>query len=132
MSSDTEAVTTFTLTKRIGEPATNFSVSFSNPLSPDEYATGEELELVIRNPASKEDYTRFTGIIESVDRDDADNNKIYGLSGRDKGRLLLRQPFTHTCTLTSGVDYTVEQIIDLILANTGITRGEGQTVLGEL
>lgn len=132
MSSTTEAVTTFTLTKRIGEPATNFSVSFSNSLSPEEYATGEELELVIRNPASKEDYTRFTGIIESVDRDDTDNNKIYGLSGRDKGRLLLRQPFTHTCTLTSGVDYTVEQIIDLILANTGITRGEGQTVLGEL
>lgn len=132
MSSNTEAVTTFTLSKRIGEPATNFNVKFSNPLSPDEYATGEELELVIKNPASKEDHTRFTGIIETVDRDDSDNNKIYGISGRDKGRLLLRQPFTHTCTLTTGIDYTVEEIIDLILANTGITRGEGQTVLGEI
>ena len=132
MSSTTEAVTTFTLTKRIGEPATNFSVTFTTPLSPTEYATGEELKLVIRNPASKEDYTRFTGIIETVDRDDSDNNKIYGISGRDKGRLLLRQPFTHTCTLTTGIDYTVEEIIDLILANTGITRGEGQTVLGEI
>jgi len=131
MSNSTDVITQFTLSKRIGEPATNFSVTVANPLSPDSYATGEEFELKIRNPASKEDYTRFTGIVESIDRDDNDNNKIYGLSGRDKGRLLLRQPFTHTCTLT-GTDYTVEEIIDLILANTGITRGDGQTVLGEL
>lgn len=131
MSNTTDAVTTFTISKRIGEPATNFSVSFSTPLDPEEYSTGEVLEWDITNPASKESYTRFSGIIESVDRDDNDNNKIYGISGRDKGRLLLRQPFTLACTLT-GVDYTVEQIIDLILANTGITRGEGQTVLGEL
>ena len=131
MSNTTDAVTTFTISKRIGEPSTNFSVSFSTPLDPDEYTTGEVLEWDITNPASKESYTRFSGIIESVDRDDTDNNKIYGISGRDKGRLLLRQPFTHTCTLT-GTDYTVEEIIDLILANTGITRGEGQTVLGEL
>ena len=78
MSSSTDVVTTFTISKRIGEPATNFNVSFSNPLSPDTYTTGEEFELIIRNPASKEDYTRFTGIVESIDRDDNDNNKIYG------------------------------------------------------
>lgn len=132
MSNPTDVITQFTISKRIGEPATNFTVTFNNPLSPDSYATGEEFELKIRNPASKEDHIRFTGIVESIDRDDSDNNKIYGLSGRDEGRLLLRQPFTHTCTLTSGVDYTVEQIIDLILANTNITRGEGHTVLGEI
>lgn len=132
MSESNEVLTEFTLTKRIGEPSTNFSVTFTNPLSPDDYATGEEFELKIRNPASKEDFIRFTGIVETINRDDTDNNKIYGLSGRDEGRLLLRQPFIHECSLTTGVDYTVEEIIDLILSDTSITRGEGQTVLGEL
>lgn len=132
MSKDNEVIKEYTISKRLGEASTSFTVTFVTPLAPDAYDTGEDFEFVITDPTLRDGYTKFRGKILSVERNDKDHNRIYGLSGSDVGRLLTRQPFTLDCSISDGEEYTVEEVIELILEETGITLGRGQMVLGEL
>ena len=70
------------------------------------------------------------GSIERVSRDDTDNNRIYEIYGRDIGRMLIKQPFKYDCTKTeNNVNKTALEMLQLILVDTGITIGRGQTQL---
>lgn len=131
MSKEFQVLESFEITKRLGDASSYFNVSFVTPLAPDEYSTGEVFEFVVFNRTLPESYTKFTGIIETVDRNEDDNNKIYGLGGQNVGRLLLKQPFNLDCAVADGQDYTIEEILELIFVDTDIELGRGQFVLGE-
>lgn len=129
MSKTNEAISDFNVTKRINNAAINFSVNFATPQSPSEFDTGETFELIIDDPTLTDEFVAFSGIIETVDRSSTDNNKIYSLSGRDMGRLLVKQPFKWNCTEAGTDTYSVEDLLAEILEDTGLTIGRGQEQL---
>lgn len=131
MSDITDIIKDFTISKRINEAATSFSITFNTSISPDEFATGETFEFTITDNTLYEGYTAISGIIEGIERDNKENNQIYKITGRDKGRLLLKQPYELDCnTETPTLNNTID-ILTSILTNTGITIGRGQKPLAE-
>jgi hypothetical protein len=131
MSDSTDVIKEFEVSKRINEASTSFNVTFNTPLNPAEYKTGSTFEFVITDNTLTTGFTTITGIIESVERDNKDNNRIYKITGRDKGRLLVKQPYGLDCNTETPTTYTVMQLLTLILADTGITVGRGQEPLSE-
>lgn len=135
MSDIYEALSQLKISKRINEAATNFTVTLKTPLDPDEYDTGSTLEYVITDNTLKEGHIALQGIVETLDTDYTDNNKIWGVGGRDMGRLLVKQGFKldsvdiETETPTT---YTVMELLESILTNTGITIGRGQKALNKI
>lgn len=128
MSDPLEIIKDFQVQYRINEGATSFKVNLATPLAPQSIRTGELFEFYIYDNTLDDSFVAVTGIVEDVDRDYQDNGRIYGVSGRDVGRLLFNQPFDFPCGETAQ-NYTIEQLLELIIKDTGITMGRGQTPL---
>ncbi len=135
MSDIYRALSQIKISKRINEASTSFTVTLKTPLDPDEYDTGSTLEYVITDNTLKEGHIAIQGIVETLDTDYTDNNKIWGLGGRDMGRLLVKQGYkldsVDTETETAST-YTVMELLEIILTNTGITIGRGQKQLNKV
>ena len=101
------ALARITITKRINEGSTSFTVQLRNPLSPDEYDTGETFEYTIIDPTLPEGHLVLEGLIETVDIDQNDNNKIWGLEGRDKGLELTTTKYNVDSTDETHTIHTV-------------------------
>jgi len=132
MSDTIDVIKEFDISTRINEGLTSFNITFNTPLDPNEYVTGSAFEFVITNNTLDNEFVAITGIVESVERKSKDGNRIYGITGRDKGRLLIKQPFSLDSDTTTPTTYTVEELLLLILSNTGITIGRGQTPLSKI
>lgn len=133
------ALARITITKRINEASTSFTVQLKNPLDPDEYDTGEAFEYTLIDNTLPEGHGVINGLIETVDIDQKDGNKIWGLDGRDKGLNLTTTKFSVDSTETvegeeeeSHTEHTVEEWLDLILDGTTITIGRGQVALSKV
>lgn len=116
---------------RLNEGATSFSITMADPLSPDEYVEGEEFEFNLYDSTYNGSLIMIKGIVETVDRDGLYDNQIYAISGRDMGLTLVTQPFSLPCTETLSAQYTVEELLEMILLDTGITLGRGATPLSK-
>jgi len=126
------ALARITISKRINEGSTSFTVQLKNPLDPDEYDTGETFEYTIIDNTLPEGHAVISGLIEDVDIDQKDNNKIWGLSGRDKGLELTTTKYSVDSTEENHTEHTVEEWLDLILEDTTITIGRGQAALSKV
>jgi hypothetical protein len=131
MSDDNEMMRDGKIEYRINEGVTSFSVGMATPLAPDVFITGEEFEYYIYDNTMDDLFVAIKGLVEKVSRDCKDNSRIYGINGRDMGRLLTRQPFTLPCTAELGQQRTVEELLELIFIDTGIKMGRGQTPLSK-
>lgn len=129
MSNTNQVIINATITKRINNAATNFTINYSTPLSPADFACGKSFDFIVDDPTLSESFVAISGIVESISRDGKDNNKIYSLSGRDMGRLLVKQPFKWDCTDSLGASYTVGELLSEILEDTGLEVGRGQEPL---
>jgi len=126
------ALARITISKRINEGSSSFNVQLKNPLDPDEYDTGETFEYTIIDNTLPEGHAVINGLIEDVDIDQKDNNKIWGLAGRDKGLELTTSKYTVDSTEENHIEHTVEEWLDLILDGTTITIGRGQVALSKV
>lgn len=131
MSDSNEVIKDFSISKRINEAPTTFSATFNTPLSPDEFVTGSTYEFEIQDNTLPDGFVVWDGIIETIDRNHDKGNQIYGIGGRDTGRLLVKQPFSLDCTEAGTTTYTVREMLGLILTDTDIIVGRGQTPLAE-
>lgn len=131
MSKDKEVIKDFKISYRLNEATTTFQTTHSDPLSPDEYDTGKTFEFYVYDNTYEGDLVMITGIVEDVDMDGLNDNLVYGISGRDKGLSLVTQPFSLPCTEALAEQYTVEDLLELILEGTGITLGRGATPLSK-
>jgi hypothetical protein len=131
LSKEREVIKDFKISYRLNEATTTFQTTHSNPLSPDEYDTGKTFEFYVYDNTYDGDLIMITGIVEDVDMDGLNDNQVFGISGRDKGLSLVTQPFSLPCTETLGQQYTVEDLLKLILEDTGITLGRGATPLSK-
>jgi len=116
------------ITKRINEASTNFECYMSISLPPHAFLEGDEFEYNIYD-ATQDEFTVVKGIIEDVGRSYADHGRVYKLTGRDKGRLFVKQPVALNCVETGGVDYDYNDLLDMILVDTDVEVGRGQTPL---
>jgi hypothetical protein len=126
LSSDNQVIKDFEISKRINEAATSFNVTFITPLSPEEYDTGSEFQFIIDDPTLNDGFVAIDGIVGPVGRDKLNGNKIYSIEGYDSGRILQKQPFALNCTESGVENYTVLQLLNLILTDTGISIGRGE------
>lgn len=125
-------IDSFEISNRINEGITNFSIQFNTPLSPDKFRTGEVFEFNVNDNTLDEEQVLVTGVVEGVERKSTDGNKIYSITGRDKARLLAKQPFTLNCNTENPTEYTVMDLLGMILQDTGITFGRGQSSLNKV
>lgn len=114
--------------KRINNSTSTFTITFNTPLAPDEFDTGMPFEFILNDNTVSEGYTVFRGVIEEVNRDEQDGNRIYSIVGRDVGRLLSRQPFVLDCSSTSKKN-TYNTILLKILEDTDVSIGKGLTAI---
>lgn len=131
MSEQNEVIVDFTISKRINEASTTLDVKFTDPTTNTDYDTGKDFQFEVEDETLPDGFIALEGLIEKVDRDDKDQNKIFSLNGRDAGRLLTKQPFNWDCTNATAGDYTFEDILELILVDTGISIGRGQKAINE-
>ncbi len=130
MSSDNEVIKDVTVNSRISDSSTEFTVHFNTPLAPSVYRTGQVFKYSVIDPTLTEGHDIIKGVLEKVFRDDTNSNRIYEIYGRDVGRLLMKQPFKYDCTKPeNNVNKTVLEFLQLILQDTGISVGRGQTQL---
>lgn len=122
-------IKSFDISTRINEGLSSFSIVFNTPLSPDEFICGSSFQMSMQDSSIKGEAFGITGIVESVDRDAKNNNRIFKITGRDNGRILTRQPFNWGCAYAGSSEYSTRQILEQILQNTGISIGAGQTEL---
>jgi len=115
------------ITKRINEAATNLETNLSVAQPAYKFLEGDEYEYNIYD-TTQEEFTVVKGVIEDVNRDST-NGTIYKLSGRDKGRLFVKQPFQLDCKELDGDDYTYNQVLEMILVDTDVQIGRGQEPL---
>ena len=133
MSNDNAVIQDITIEKRVNNSPSTFTVTFATPLHPDEFTTGMDFEFIIVDGTRPEEIIAFNGKIESVKRDEKDGNRIYAIVGRNDGRLFTRQPFKLDCDTTSDKKYSYNEVLDLILTDTGVTKGRGlTTITGEV
>lgn len=126
------ALARITISKRINEASTSFTVQLKNPLDPDEYDTGETFEYTILDNTLPEGHAVISGLIETVDIDQKDGNKIWGLEGRDKGLKLTTSKYNVDATEENHTEHTVLEWLNLILEGTTITIGRGQVALSKI
>lgn len=131
MSDTTDVIKDFKISVRINEGVTDFNINFLTPLSPSDYASGSSFEFSVVDNTLKDEFIAVTGIVETVERESTNGNKIYSITGRDKGRLLTKQPYSLSCNNDNPKTYTVEKHLEKILSGTGITVGRGQTELNK-
>lgn len=115
------------ITKRINEAATNLDTNLSVAVPAHKFREGDEYEYIIYD-STQEEFTVVKGVIEDVNRDST-NGTIYKLSGRDKGRLFVKQPFQLDCKEMDGADYTYNDVLSMILVDTDVQIGRGQEPL---
>ncbi len=129
MSSANEVLYQFQITDRIQDSCREATVYFKTPLAPTAYRTGQPFDITLNDPTLPDGLNVFKGIVESVERDDTDNNRIYSIYGRHIGRMLDAQPFKYDCTKPeNSTSKTVLELINLILTDTGIMIGRGMTL----
>lgn len=130
MSSTNEVTQDISMSSRMTDSSTEFTVHFNTPLAPSTYRTGQAIELQIVDPTLQDGFAVVKGVVEKVMRDDTNNNRIYEIYGRNIGRLLMKQPFKYDCTdAANSKSRTVYQLLQLILQDTGITIGRGVSAL---
>jgi len=128
MSKATETLKDFKISYRLNEGVTNFTATFPDPLSSDDYDTGVPFEFYVYDNTYDGELIMIKGIVEDVDDDGLYDNQIFSLRGRDVGLALVTQPFSLECTAELAEQYTVEDLLLLILEDTGITLGRGATL----
>jgi hypothetical protein len=128
MSDSNQVIKEFTIQRRINETATQLTMRFADPLTPADYVTGSAFNFTLDDPTLPDGWIALTGVVESVNRDTKNYNKIYEISGRDKGRLLQRQPYKLDCTDSGSEGYTTIDILEDIFTDTGVTVGRGLTI----
>lgn len=131
MSKPTETLKDFKISYRLNEGVTSFSATFPDPLESDDYDTGVPFEFYVYDNTYDGDLIMTKGIVEDVDDDGLYDNQIFSITGRDMGLSLVTQPFSLDCTGELAEQYTVEDLLLLILEDTGITLGRGATQLSK-
>lgn len=122
--SDDSVIKNISISKRLNNSAANLTVTFRTSLAPDEFEEGLDFEFIVTDNLSIDELVVFTGIIEKVHRDE-NNNRIYAISGRDTGRLLISQPFYFDCEEAAAQKYSYNDVLNLIIQNTGLKLGKG-------
>lgn len=122
----------FNISTRINEGLTSLNMTLVTPLDPTTYVTGSTFEFIITEPTLEEEYIGVEGVVETVSRDAKNGNKIYGISGRDKGRLLNKQKFDLDSNTETPSTYTTMELLEMILVDSGIVIGRGQVALSEI
>jgi len=97
------------------------------PISTFDY--GEEVQFNIADVGNPDGFSIVSGKVQKIKTDSKQNNIIQTVTGRSIGFLLTRQPFNWDCTIAKGKSYTTEQLLEIILEDTGIKIGRGQTKL---
>jgi len=131
MSDITDIIRDFKISIRINEGVADFNINFLTALSPSHFVGGSSFEFSVIDTTLKDEFIAITGLIETIERETTNGNKIYAIGGRDKGRLLTKQPYSFDCDSDNPKTYTVEQHLTKILSGTGITIGRGQTELNK-
>lgn len=129
MSEENSVIKNIRIDKRLNDGTSVFTVEFNTPLAPDEFQVGMPFEFIVDTATRHDDFIVFTGIIETVDRDEKDQNRIYGITGRDEGRLLTRQPFEFSCETLATRKYSYTEILERILEDTDLEIGREITIL---
>lgn len=129
MSESNEVIAVIDITDRITDKVTEVTVQCKTPLAPDTYKAGQPFQINLTDPTLQEGYTVVKGTVEKVSRDDKDNNRIYEIYGRNIARMLIKQPFKYDCTEDANTQSnSVINLLNLILQDTGILIGRGQTL----
>ncbi|BDZ68612.1 PKD domain-containing protein [Methanobacterium ferruginis] len=116
------------ISKRLNDGLTEIQTNLSVAIPAHAFHSGQEFEYTIYDTSQK-DFTVVKGIIEDVERDYIDASRIYSLSGRDNGRLLIKQPYGISCAEDDGNTYLFGDVLESILTDTGVTVGRGQEEL---
>ena len=133
MSSGNEVLATVEIVDRMTDNVAEMTVQCKTPLAPDRFHTGYAFEFNLVDPTLQSDFNVVKGVIEKVSRDAKDNNRIYELYGRNIARILTRQPFKFDCTKPeNSTTHSVQDLLKLILQDTGITIGRGQALLSNV
>jgi len=109
--------------KRINDGVSVMTINFNTPQSPNEFQVGMPFEFIIDTGMGGDDLIVFRGIIETVSRDEQNQNRIYAITGRDEGRLLSRQPFQFDCETLAKRKYSYIDILNMILEDTNLRLG---------
>jgi hypothetical protein len=133
MSSANEVLGTIEIVDRMTDNVTEMTIQCYTPLAPDAYRTGQPFQMNLVDPTLQDNFSVVKGTVEKVSRDDKNNNRIYEIYGRNIARILTKQPFKYDCTKDDGVKTNrVIDLINLILQDTGIKIGRGQTLLSNI
>jgi prophage tail gpP-like protein len=122
-------ISEITIEKRINNASATFNITFKTPTAPTDFVVGKEFEFILTDGTQSDEFIVFRGMIESVKRDDKNQNRIYSVTGRDAGRLLTRQPFKLDCETTNARDYTYNEILNMIIEDTDLNIGRGLVVI---
>lgn len=125
MSDANSVIKDITVQKRLNDGTSTFKINFNTPLAPTEFQVGMPFEFILDDGTGSDEFIVFRGIIESVDRDEQNSNRIYAITGRDEGRLLTRQPFDFSCETLATRKYSYMDILTRILADTDLKVGRG-------
>lgn len=125
VNSMSNIISEISIEKRLNNSSSTFTITFTTPLTPDEFAVGMEFEFILSDGTQSDEFVVFRGLIETVKRDDKNQNRIYSVTGKDAGRLLTRQPFNFDCEETSTRKYTYNEILGLIVEDTDLEIGRG-------
>jgi hypothetical protein len=103
------------LTKRINEASTSFTATLKTSLDPTEFDTSNAFEYTISDNSLDEGFVAISALIETLNTDYKDNNKVWGFSGRDKGLNLVTNGFSLDADSENPVTYTVLELLEMIL-----------------
>ncbi len=127
MSDTIPSISYFRIEDRINDPCTNFAIKLETQIDPEEFDTGIDITFQMTDTENPNDFEIHQGKISVVGRDQVVDGKTYDITGRNNGNYLARQKFSWNCTLTNPLLTSPLKLLNLILENTGIRIGMGQS-----
>jgi hypothetical protein len=127
MSNTEQVISYFRIEDRINDPCTSFAIKLNTHVDPEEFETGVDISFQMTDTENPNDFEIHQGKIGIVGRNQVVDGKVYDITGRNAGNYLSRQNFIWNCTLTNPTLTAPLTILNLILQNTGISIGLGQT-----
>jgi PKD repeat protein len=122
------------ISKRYSDCSIGFTLNFIPPdnslVSPTNiFDYGDEIQFNINDKGKSSGVSIVTGIVQTIETSNAQNNTILAITGRTIGYLLVRQPFNFDCTTEGNQELDTITLLEMILGDTGIKIGRGQTPL---
>ena len=117
----------FTITSRLNNPATEFTLDYKGATTPPQLDTGNVVSFTISDPYTPNQQRVLRAYIENVTWTEQPANRVIGMNGRDIGLYLLRQSFKLDCNIEGTAKINkANDIMDQILTNTSIIIARSQ------